>query len=453
MKVLHSLLLSFLVISGLNAQVVDRIIAKVDNYILLESELEAAYVQYKNSVEGVEPEDLKCRVFETLLINKVLVAKAEIDSVVIDKAQIDSELDRRMQYFIRQIGSQEKLEEYYQKSVEELKQDLRPQIKEQLLTEKMQSLITEKVKVSPGEVKKFYSELPKDSLPYFSTEYEIGQILKKAMVSKDQKQEAKKKLIEIRQRILNGEDFCQLASQYSEDFGSAKECGDLGYFNMGELVPPYEAAALKLKKPVYDVNGNIVEQPQLSEVVESQFGFHIIQLLDRKGNSYRSRHILIKAVSSRTDVSASAQFLDSIRLEILKGNIAFEKAAKEHSDDRQTSGSGGFFVDPTTGDSRVLTENLEPGIFFTVDTMKVNTITRPIPVQSEDGSDAVRIIYFKSLTPPHQANLKDDYQKIYKAALEEKKNNAINEWFDKTKSEVFIDINSDYAGCKLLTNQ
>lgn len=446
-------MLSFLVVSGLNAQVVDRIIAKVDNYILLESELEAAYVQYKSSIEGAEPADLKCKVFETLLINKVLVAKAEIDSVVIDKAQIDSELDRRMQYFIRQIGSQEKLEEYYQKSVEELKQDLRPQIKEQLITEKMQSIITEKVKVSPGEVKKFYSELPKDSLPFFSTEYEIGQIVKNAMVSKDQKLEAKKKLVEIRQRILNGEDFCKLASEYSEDFGSAKECGDLGFFNMGELVPPYEAAALKLKKPVYDANGTIVEQPQLSEIVESQFGFHIIQLLDRKGNSYRSRHILIKAVSSKKDVSVSSQFLDSIRLEILKGTISFEKAAKEYSDDRQTSGSGGFFVDPTTGDSRVLTENLEPGIFFTVDTMKVNTITRPLAVQGEDGSDAVRIIYFKSMTPPHQANLKDDYQKIYKAALEEKKNNAINEWFDKTKSEVFIDINSDYAGCKLLTNQ
>ncbi|MCU0429312.1 MAG: peptidylprolyl isomerase [Cytophagaceae bacterium] len=453
MNIVRFLFITWVGIASLQAQVIDRIIAKVDNYILLESELEAAYQQYLSSMEGPPPEDLKCRILETLLINKVLVAKAEIDSVVVDKAQVDGELDRRMQYFIRQIGSQEKLEQYYQKSVEELKQDLRPQVKEQLLTEKMQSLITDKVKVSPGDVKKFYNELPKDSLPFFSTEYEVGQLVKKAMVSKDQKQVARKKLIDIRQRILNGEDFCTLAEQFSEDFGSAKECGDLGYFNMGELVPPYEAAALKLKKPVYDASGNIVEQPQLSEVIESQFGFHIIQLLDRKGNSYRSRHILIKAVSSTKDVGVSATFLDSLRTEILKGSIAFEKAAKEYSDDKETSGNGGFFIDPTTGDSRILTENLEPGIFFTVDTMKVGSITRPMLMKSEDGSEAMRLIYFKSMTPPHQANLKDDYQKIYKAALEEKKNNAVNEWFDKTKTEVFIDIISDYSGCKLLTNQ
>jgi peptidyl-prolyl cis-trans isomerase SurA len=453
MKILSSFILSLLSIGFLNAQVVDRIIAKVDNYIILESELQASYHQYLNSMDGPAPDDLKCKVFETLLINKVLVAKAEIDSVIIDKDQVDAELDRRMKYFIQQIGSQEKLEEYYGKSVEELKQDLRPQVKEQLLIERMQETITAKVKVSPGEVKKFFSELPKDSLPFFSTEYEVGQIMKNAMVSKDQKMAARKKLDDIRRRILNGEDFCSLANQYSEDVASAKDCGQLGFFKMGDLVPTFEAAALKLKQPKYDTSGRMIEQPQLSDIVESPFGYHIIQLLDRKGNEYNSRHILIKATSSKKDLGASSVYLDSLRTAINSGSISFEKAAKEFSDDRATNGNGGFFIDPTTGDSRILSENVDPGIFFTVDTMKVGTISPPMAVQNEDGSDAVRIIYYKSMTPPHQANLKDDYQKIYKAALEEKKNNAVNEWFDKTKSEVFIDIHSDYSGCKLLTNQ
>ncbi|MFN3403417.1 MAG: peptidylprolyl isomerase [Cytophagaceae bacterium] len=424
------------------SQVIDRIIAKVDNEIILQSELEVNYLQVLASQEKVEdPELLKCHVLETLIINKLLVAKAEIDSVTVEKALVDEQLDRRMKYFIQQIGSEEKLEKMYNKTIDQLKSELRKQVKEQLIIQKMQDNITSHVKVTPAEVKKFFNEIPKDSLPYFSTEAEIGQIVKIPKVSKEKKFEARTRLEKIRERIVAGEDFCKLAKEYSEDPGSAKYCGELGYFKKGELVPEYESTALRLK------NG------ELSNIIESDYGFHLIQMIDRKGNEYNSRHILIKPVSSNKDIGEAERFLDSLRRIIKKDSISFEKAARLHSDDKRTNQTGGLFLDPESGGTKIPLENLDPVIFFTIDTMKVGHISKPISFRMEDGTEAVRLIYYKSKTPPHQANLKDDYQKIYRAALAEKKNNAINEWFDKNKSEVYIDIIDEYRKCELLITQ
>ncbi|HSZ26314.1 MAG TPA: peptidylprolyl isomerase [Cytophagaceae bacterium] len=424
------------------AQLLDRIIAKVDNFIVLQSEFELAFEQFRTNMEGkVNENEIQCKVLETLIINKLLLAKAEIDSVTVDRSAVDDQLERRMQYFVAQVGGADKLEQYYGKSLNDLKADLRKQVKEQMITQKMQESITSKTKVNPGDVKKFYNSIPYDSLPYLSTEVEIGQIVKKAFISKSQKGYARKKLEEIRQRIINGEDFCELAKIYSEDPGSGKLCGELGFFKKGDLVPPYESAALKLKPG------------ETSAIVESEFGYHIIQLLGRKGNEYDSRHILIKAASSKQDISASAEYLDSLREEILKGKISFQKAAKEYSDDKTTGQNGGMFQDANTNDSKIALENINPDLFFIIDTMKIGSITHAVPMQMEDGTEAVRIVYYKSKIAPHKANLKDDYQKIVTATQEEKKNNAINQWFDKTKGEVFIDINSDYKDCQILKAQ
>ncbi len=431
----------FLLIVKTQAQVLDRIIAKVDNYIVLQSELEIAHEQFKANMEVASTEDIECKVLETLIINKLLLAKAEIDSVVIERHLVDDQLERRMQYFISQVGGADKIEQYYGKSLDDLKSDLRKQVKEQMVIQRMQENITTKIKVTPGDVKKFFHSIPQDSLPYFSTEVEIGHIVKKAIISKTQKNLARKKLEEIRQRVINGEDFCELAKIYSEDPGSARLCGELGYFGKGDLVPPYEAAALKLKPG------------ETSPVIESEFGYHVIQLLGRKGNEYNSRHILIKATSSQKDIHNSAEYLDSLRQAILDNKISFEKAAKEFSDDKMTSPSGGMFQDQNTGDTRISLENIDPGLFFVIDTMKLGTITPPFLFRMEDGTEAMRIVYYKTKIAPHQANLNDDYQKILTATEEEKKNNAINEWFDKTKGEVYIDIHSDYKHCQILQAQ
>jgi peptidyl-prolyl cis-trans isomerase SurA len=413
----------------------------VDNQIVLKSELEIAYIQIISTGQQVD----KCNVLETLIINKLLLAKAAIDSVTVDKASVDEQMDRRMAYFIEQVGGDvSQLEAHFNKSIDDLKNDLRKSVREQMITQKMQETITSSIKVTPSEVKKFFAGIPTDSLPLIPTEVEVAQIVRIPQVGKDQKAMAKAKLEEIKNRVLRGEDFCKMAQLYSEDPGSAKNCGELGWFKRGELVPPFEAAALKLKPGEY------------SDIIESEFGFHFIQLIERRANEYNSRHILIKPNSSTKDVGEAEHFLDSIRTLIMKDSLTFEKAANEFSEDRETKTNGGYFSDPETGSTKIpfgTLGDLYGVLFFIVDTMQVGHISTPLPFRMRDETEAVRIIYLKSRTVPHILNLKDDYQKIAKAALMEKKDKALNEWFDKTKSEVFIDIDNDYKNCDILKTQ
>ena len=425
-------------------QVIDKIVAKVDNQIVLKSEVEISYLQFMRSPEAQmmqTPDDVKCRVLETLVINKMMLARAVMDSVTVEKDIIYEQIDRRMDYFIQQFGTVAKLESYYNKTIDQLKEELYPQIRDQMVTEKMQSTITAGVKITPSDVKKFYKKLPADSLPYFSSEVEIGQIVRLPEINRNDQLKFKQKLEEIRARIANGEDFCRLAKQFSQDVVSAKNCGEIGFFKKGELVPEYEAAASRL------------QIGQTSPVIESQFGFHIIQLIERRGVEYNTRHILIKAESSSKDLVYPAEFLDSLRHKIIIDSISFAKAAKLYSSDKQTAFNGGMFTDPQTGSTRIAQEDLQPAIFFVIDTMKVGEISMPTKFTMEDGTEAVRSIYYQKKVPAHQANLKDDYQKIYSAALEEKRNNAVNEWFDKTKAKVFIDIDDEYQQCELMITQ
>ena len=424
---------------GQEGIILDKIIAKVDNQILLKSEYDVAYLQALQQDKQFKLEVTPCLVLEQLLTNKLLLAKADIDSIVVEEKQVDGELERRMEYFLAQIGSKEKLEAYYGKTVNQLKGELRKQVKEQLVTKKMQDNITNKIKVTPSEIKKFYSSIPKDSLPFFSKEFEIGHIIKLPQVSKDQKNLTRDKLNNIRKMVVEqGDSFEKLAKEFSEDPVSAREGGLLGYFKKGELVPEYEAAALKLKPG------------ETSPVIESQFGFHIIQLIERRGNEFSSRHILLKPNSSNSDVENSEVYLDSLRSRILTDSISFEKAAKEYSDDKATKETGGMMSDAESGSTKIAAEKIDPTLYFILDTMKVKGITKPIPYRMEDGKEAYRIVYFKSVTQPHQANLKDDYLKIQFATIQEKKNKAINAWFNKTKSEIFIQTDPEFSNCDIL---
>jgi peptidyl-prolyl cis-trans isomerase SurA len=428
---------TFKLVAQPNPVPVDKIIAKVDNYIVLKSDLEEIYMNYLQNGEKVDG-DTKCRLLESLILNKLLVARADIDSVVVDSKQVEEELSRRMQYYISQFGSEQKIEEIYKTTISEFKNEVRPQIREQLLVQQMQRNITEKISMTPGEVKKFFSAIPRDSVPYFDTEAEVGQIVKKPTVAKVQKYEVKERLQKVRDRIIKGEDFATLAKEFSEDYGSAADGGMLpGYMKRGDLAPEYEATIFKLK------NGEV------SNVVETEFGFHIIQLLDRKGNEFKSRHILMTPKSSGGDVEEAKHCLDSIRLLILNDSITFEKAAKEYSDDKMTGANGGMMLD-ANGNTRISVNSLDPVVFFTIDTMTVGRISEPLAFRTEDGKEAVRILYYKSKSAPHQANLRDDYQKIYNAALAEKKNKAMNKWFEKNKKELFVEIDEEFSSCNVL---
>ena len=245
-------------------------------------------------------------------------------------------------------------------------------------------------------------------------------------------------LNDLRGRIQAGEKFEDLAKQYSEDPGSGKEGGYLGFFKKGELVPEYTAAALRL------------EPGGLSPIVESQFGFHLIQLIERKGDSFSSRHILLKPAAGAADANVAAQKLNVLRRQILKDSISFAKAAKEFSTDKNSAGNGGLLSNRQDGGSRLPLDKLDPAIFFTIDTMKVGHITPPMPYRSDDGKDGMRILWLKSNTPPHQANLKEDYQKIAAAALNETRNKALDEWFIKNRGSVYLEVAPEYAQCKVL---
>lgn len=420
-------------------QVIDKIVAKVDNHIVLKSELEATALQYMAQQQfKTSIENLNCTVLESLLINKLLLAKADIDSVTIEDKQVEAQLNQRMAYFIQQIGSEEKLVEMYNKPIAELKNDLRKQVKEQILAQKMQDNVVGKVKITPGEVKKFFAKIPQDSLPFFSKEVEVGQIVLEAKVGKDQKNVTRNELLAIKARIEKGEDFGALAKQFSADPGSAVNGGELGFFKKGDLVPEYEAASLKLKPG------------QMSDVIESQFGFHLIQLIERRGMEFNTRHILLKPASSTVDISETENELNKIRNSILKDSITFTSAAKKFSDDKTTSENGGFFTDATTGSTQIAVDAIDPSIFFVIDTMQVGHICKPIPYRTADGKDAMRIIYLKKVTPPHKANLEDDFQKIHSAAVAAKKNKVLSEWFHKTKNEVFVEIAPEFKSCDIL---
>jgi peptidyl-prolyl cis-trans isomerase SurA len=420
-----------------NKNVLDRIIVKVDNYFILKSEVENQYQQYLTSGQANTPN--RCQILEGLVVNKLMLAKAEIDSVIVDDKRIEAELNSRMEQMEGQYGSAKNIVEAYGKSIATLKEDLRASLKEQLTGRKMQDKITDDVKITPKEVAAFFNEIPRDSLPYLPAEVEISHIIRIAKPNKNQKEELYAKLLDFRRRVEKGESFEDLAKVHSEDLGSGKRGGDLGFAKRGAMVAPFEAAALRLKPN------------QMSDVVESEFGFHLIQLLEIRGQEYHARHILLRPDYQKLDLTEPTKFLDSIRVLVQRDSTTFEKAAKEFSEDKPTQDAGGVLMDATNGGNRLAYDGtMDPALFFALDSMKVGTISAPIPFRTDDGRSAVRILYFKAKHAPHFANLKDDYQKLSQITLSRKKNNAIEKWFLKAKEDVFIFIDEEFKDCRIL---
>lgn len=417
--------------------VVDKIIAKIDDYIVLKSDLERAYLDYLSKGQP-RTQEAKCQILENLVVNKMLVAKAEIDSILVLDAEVVGNLDQRMSMIMQSVGgSREEMEKAYGKSMEQIREELFEAIKEQMVIQRMQEQLTAGMEVSPAEVRKFFRKIPSDSLPYFSTEVQVAQVVKNPEPSEGQIEKARQQILDIRSRIISGStSFENMARRYSED-GSANQGGELPVYRRGEVDPAFEAASMTLEPGV------------LSEPVESKFGFHLIEVIWRRGNTFKTRHILITPKPSQDDFVKTENFLDSLRIEIVADSIEFQAAAKEHSDDQGTSSNGGFFSDNQTGSLRVSVEALSPEVFFAIDTMKIGNVSKPIRFQQPDGSYAYRILYYKEKVPPHLANLNDDYQKIAAAALNSKKNEKLNVWFLEAREAIFIDVDPEYDACDL----
>ncbi len=420
-----------------NPVTIDKIIAKVDNYIILKSELEGMYLQLASQGQKVE----KCQILRRLITDKMLLAQAEIDSIEVTPDEVESQVQRRLDYIMQGMNADEKeIEERLGKSVSEMREELVDPIREQLTIQRMQQELTQDLKVTPRQVKKFFNAIPKDSIPYLPTEVEVGQIVKLPEVDKSEKGKIKQKLNEIKLKIEGGEDFEKLARLHSEDLGTATKGGSLGWFGRGQLAPEYEAMSLSLKTG------------EIGDPVESEFGFHLIQLLERRGNRFKTRHILLRPKPTAENMKEAEHFLDSLRNQILADSIKFGAAAKRFSDDRKTKMYAGMFMNFENMSSKISRDQLDYAIYKTVDTMKVENISKPLEFRTDDGKAAVRIIYFKSKKKGHYASLENDFEKIYEAALTDEKNRILEKWFDKMKTSVFIDIDPDYKKCQILEN-
>jgi peptidyl-prolyl cis-trans isomerase SurA len=424
-----------LMIFGQQNNTIDGIEAVVGNHIILKSDIESQYMQYTS--QGMkEEESLRCKILEELLFQKLLVLQAAIDSVKITDSQVEDEIDKRIRYFIRQLGSKEKLEEYYKKSLFQIKAEFRDVIKDLLLAQTVEQKITKDLKVTPSEVKSYFRSLPDDSLPKISSEVEIGVIVKKATVNNEEKKLIRTKLTGIRERIMNGEKFSTLAVLYSEDEATSGRGGELGTRARGELIPEFEAVAFNLKAG------------EVSPLIETPDGFYIIQVIDRKGDYINIRQLMLKPKVSEEDLYSCKLKLDSILPSITSGKTTFANAAAKYSDDKQTRNNEGLMINPQTGNSKWQIEELDQTMFFIIDKMKVGDVSNSALFTDEDGRKAYRIIYLKSRTDPHRANLKDDYDKIQNAALSHKRAKIIDEWITTKLQNTYIRITDDYKDCR-----
>ncbi|MBC8486503.1 MAG: peptidylprolyl isomerase, partial [Bacteroidetes bacterium] len=404
------------------------------------SDIESQYMQYRMQ-EGIKGSSstIKCYMFETMLYQKLLLNQAELDSVEVSDVMVESEMDRRLRHYISLFGSQEKFEEFYKKSIFAFKEELREQVKELMLVENVQQSITKDVNITPSEVKSFFKDIPRDSLPFINSEVEMLQIVKMPPVNPEEVERVKNKLNELRYRILNGENFATLAILYSEDPGSAKNGGELGMYSRGDLYPEFEAVAFNLK------------DDKVSELVETEAGFHIIQLIQRRGEFINVRHILIRPKVSSMDLARAKVKLDSIANIIEDGKYTFDEAVVEFSDD-PSKNNGGLLINPMTGTSLFDADQLDPKVFFVIDKLEVGDISTPVQFQTQEGKDAYRILYLKKRTEPHTANLKQDYDKIQEWALEQKKQETITNWIKEKANETYVKINDKYKDCEFTNN-
>jgi peptidyl-prolyl cis-trans isomerase SurA len=422
-----------------SGEIIDQIVAVVGSNIIMHSEIEMEYKQMQKEMEGNIPDSVKCLIIKQKILDLILLNKAELDSVVVNEERVDSELERRIRYFAMQFGSEQKMEEFYGKSIAKIKADNREKIKQSMLTQEMQSKALKDVKISPNDVRKFFNEIPEDSLPFYSAEVEVAQIIIEPKVSPEAKQIALEKIKDLRNRIVNdNENFNTLSLIYSDDKGSATKGGELGFFGRGDMVPEFEAMAFKLKPD------------SVSKIIETKYGYHIMKLIDRKGERINVRHILIRPTIFRSDIQKTRELLDSIVWQIKIDSMKFEEAAKKYSTDDRTKGRGGFITEEQTGSTRVPIDELERNIFFTVDKLKVGEISEPelITLDGPDRTQAWRVLYLKSETKPHRANLKDDYQKFQSIAMQRKQAKALDDYIERARKSTYIRVAPNYTHCE-----
>ncbi len=435
--------LAFLLASSVlfaQKKLVEKIIANVGSEIILLSDLEDQYALLLER-QGKLPADARCFILDNLLSEKLLINQAILDSVLVSDEEVEVQLNARIDQILDYMaGDISQFENYYGQTVSEVKDAFREDLRNQLLSTRMRSKVMENISVTPSEVKKFFRNIPRDSLPYFNSEVEIGEIVYKPKVNSEERQKAIEKLKALRKRIIEGgEKFEEIAKKFSDDFASARIGGDLGWTKRGKFVPEFEAAAYKL------------EPGEISQVVESEFGFHLIQLIGRRGNSINTRHILVKAEITEADLTLAKSVLDSIRSLILSDSMTFSEAVKKIGYDKvQSYNNDGKMINPASGNTFYEIADLEPDIYFTIDTMNVGGVSKPFSFADPRSETYFRVVQLQSRTEPHLASLERDYSKIQTAAIEQKKASHLSEWISQRVDATYIKIDPYYGACPVL---
>jgi peptidyl-prolyl cis-trans isomerase SurA len=421
----------------LNAQdnVVDKIIAVVGNQVVLKSDVETRFLQLQAQGYTSGSVDLKTEIFEDLLIQKMMIAQAAIDSIEVTEQEVEDDLDRKMEMYIQRIGSKEKLEQYFGKSILDMKNDLREPTRNERIKEKMQAEITKDIHITPAEVRDFYNKLNKDSLPTIAGKLEVQQIVRYPKVTDDEKDRIRNRLREFRDRVHKGESFSTLAVLYSEDPGSARQGGELGYTPRSSLVPEFANVAFNLKTD------------KVSKIVETEYGFHIIQFIDRKGERINVRHILLKPKIEEEKRKEATTRLDSIADLIRNEKLKFDEAAFYFSADKDTRNNGGLIVNPYTGSSRFEKDNLPPAIAQQINSLKIKEISEPF-LDVSGGKDAYKIIKIKSETKSHTANLSDDWSIFENMLTNQKQQDVLDKWIKEKQSGTYVHIDDSYKNAK-----
>jgi len=420
-------------------QLVDKVIAKVGSEYILLSEVEEEYAYAKSKNPELE-ESTKCDMLDNIIAQKLVIYQAKIDSVEISDDEVETQLDYRFEAILRQMNGDEAFfEEYYGATIAEMKERYRDDQRHKILAERMQQKLISEIEITPKEVTAFYQSVPKDSLPYFKSEMEISEIVMLPVINNQERQKALDKITSLREKVISGAmTFEDAATKYSQDPGSAVKGGDLGFAKRGLYVPEFEAAVFTMAKD------------EISEVIETEHGFHFIQLIERRGNAVRARHVLIKPEITSADLKKCKELMDSVRTIILSDSLTFEEAVKKYSLKNIPSyANSGRVKNENNNSTFFAADDLDPDTYFAVFELKPGQMSKPLELSLMGGQKAYRLIKLNTVTKPHKANLKEDFDKIANFARESKKNEYFLNWLKRKRAETFIWVDDRFKDCRL----
>jgi len=427
-----------------NSQVlVESVAAIVGNEVIYLSDIENTVADLRRNGNKTPIEELTCSVFQELLISKLFMDQARIDSITITDDAVEGDLNMRMNDAIRTAGSEEALVTYFKKSMLEIKRDIRKKLLESQVVGEVQSKIAKDIMMTPAAVKKFYNSVPKDSLPVVPAKYALSIIQVDPPDNDENKADARQRLLDIRSQILAGKSFSVLARLYSEDTETAKNGGEVGFMVRGELEKPYAEAAFSLTKNT------------VSKIVETKYGFHIIQLIERKGDLINTRHILIRPKVKPEQSALALTKLDSLANLIRKDSIKFDLAARRYSTHKDSRINGGKLVS-TNPSSRITwftLDELNHEMYVKVREMKIGEISDPFKTSDENNNEVYRIVKLDDVLAAHAANLKDDYQSLYDAAMSKERAQVFEKWVKNKIAITYIKIGDEFKGCDFLQKE